>query len=73
MHKDQLYPILDSIKLAIESSCRILEMANNPADNNTEAKADTIKSARQTIDVAQRKMREALGLEFEELEYKEED
>ena len=73
MHKDQVYPILDSIKLAIETSCRILEMSNNHLDTNIAARDISIASARHTIEVAQRKMREALGLDFDELQYKSED
>ena len=73
MHKDQLYPILDSIKLAIETSCKILELPNDPSDYDSTARAESIKSARLTLDVAQRKMRESLGLDFDEIEYKTED
>ena len=68
MHKDQLYPILDSIKLAIDSSVDILN-ANN--SEWTDSRVSNIASARTTIDLAQRKMRDILDLDFETIDYKD--
>ena len=68
MHKDQLYTMLDSIKLAIDSSVDILN-ANN--SEWTDSRVSNIASARTTIDLAQRKMRDILDLDFETIDYKD--
>ena len=70
MHKDQLYPILDSIKLAIDGAVSVLN-ANN--SEWTGERQENIKSARATIEMAQRKMRDVLGFDFDTMEYKDEE
>lgn len=68
MHKDQLYPILDSIKLAMDSAVAVLN-ANN--SEFTGLREENVASARTTIDLAQRRMREALNFDFDIMEYKD--
>jgi len=68
MHKDQLYPILDSIKLAVDGAVSVLNANNNEWTGSRE---ENIISARATIDLAMRKMRDTLGLDFDTIGYKD--
>jgi hypothetical protein len=65
MSRNKIYPLLDAVKLAIESSCLTLNASTNT--NMTVEQESNIKSARQTIDIAGRRLREVLGMDLEDM------